>query len=86
MGQVYENEDDPDFDRPAKAIKYFRCEQFLWDKKGEVFKQIPVFMGYSRKDKLIEVGREEKRCLDIVGAKVQMVEYESLSSIHGYSK
>jgi hypothetical protein len=81
-----EHEDEPDFDRPTKAIRYFRCEQFLWGKKVEVCKQIPVFMGQGRKGNLVEVGREAKECLEIVGAQVQMVEYESLSSVHGYSE
>jgi hypothetical protein len=45
-----------------------------------------VSMDQGRKGKLVEVGREAKECLEIVGAQVQMVEYESLSSVHGYSK
>jgi hypothetical protein len=67
-------------------MKTFRCEQFLWGKKVEVFKQIPVSMGQGRKENLVEVGREAKECLEIVGAQVQMVEYEDLSSVHGYSE
>jgi predicted esterase len=81
-----EHEDDEDFDWPTKAIKYFRFELYLEEKKGEAFKHIPVFLGQSRKDKITELGREAKKCLEIIGAKVQMIEYESLSSVHGYSR
>lgn len=45
-----EHEDDEDFDWPTKAVKYVRFELFLQKKKGEAFKQIPVFMVQSRKD------------------------------------
>ena len=43
-------------------------------------------MDQGRKGKLVEVGREAKECLEIVGAQVQMVEYENLSPVHGYSE
>ncbi len=47
--------------------------------------QIPVFMGQSRKDRIAGLGIQAKKCLDNVGAEVQMSECESLSSGHGYS-
>jgi hypothetical protein len=81
-----EHEDDEDFDWPTKAVKYFRFELYLQEKTGEVFKQIPVLLGQSRNDNITELGRETKKCLEIVGANVQMTEYESVSSVHGYSR
>jgi hypothetical protein len=45
-----------------------------------------VFLGQSRKDNITEPGRESTKCLEIIGANVQMIEYESLSSVHEYSR
>jgi hypothetical protein len=77
--------EDEDFDWPTKAVMYFRYELLMKEKRGDVFKQIPVFLGQSRKSEIVELGRRTKKCLDVVGSNVQMVEYESVSSVHGYS-
>lgn len=45
-----------------------------------------MFMGQSRKDRIAWLGIQAKKCLEIVGADVQMSECESLSSVHGYSR
>jgi hypothetical protein len=55
------------------------------EKKGEAFKQIPVFLSHSRKSDVAELGRRTKKCLDIVGVNLKMGEYESVSSVHGHS-
>jgi hypothetical protein len=55
-------------------------------KKEEVFNQIPVFMGQSRKNRSAGLGIQAKKCLDNVGADVQMSVFESFSSVRGYSR
>jgi hypothetical protein len=80
-----EHVDDEDFDWPTKAIMYFRYELFMKEKKGEAFKEILVFLGQNRKSYVAELGRRTKKCLDIVGVKAQMAEYERESSVYGYS-
>lgn len=81
-----DHEDDEDFDWRTKAVKAIRFELFLQKKKGQVFKQVPVCMGQSRKDRIAGLGIQAKRFLDIVGANFQMSEFESLSSVHGCSR
>jgi predicted esterase len=81
-----EHEDEPDFDWPTKVVKYFRFEIFLQERKGEVFKHIPAFLGRGKKDKIAELGTRTKKCLDIVEANAQMKEYDASSSVHGYSQ
>jgi len=49
-------------------------------------KHILVFLGQSRNDNIIKLARDAKRCLEIIAAKVQMTEYESLSSVYGHSR
>lgn len=81
-----EHEDDEDYDWPTKAVLYFRFNLFLQKKTGEAFKQIPVFLGQSKRDRITELGRSAKKCLDIVGVNVQTIEYDSSSLVHGYSR
>ncbi|PVH81010.1 hypothetical protein DL98DRAFT_625716, partial [Cadophora sp. DSE1049] len=81
-----ENDDDEDFDWPTKAIKYFRFEVLLPEKRGEVFKHIPLFLGQSKNTEAKRLGRDAKRSLDLVGAKAKMIEYDSRLCVHGYSE
>jgi predicted esterase len=78
-----ENDDDADYDWPTKAAKYFRFELYLQEKKGEVFKEIPVFLGQVKQD-AVPVTRTAK-CLDTIGADIRTVEYDDSFSVHGYS-
>lgn len=81
-----EHEDGEDFDWPTKAIKYFRYELLAEEKRGKIFQQVPVFLGYSRNDRIAGLGQEAVNCLQITGAKVQGVEYEKLDSPHGFCR
>jgi len=67
-------------------VKYFPVETSLCEKIGEVFKQISVFLRPEEKDRIAELGRKARDCLEIIGAKVRMVQYESATSVHEYSK
>jgi hypothetical protein len=67
-------------------VKYFRIETFLCEKLGEVFKQISVFLRPEQKDRIAELGKKVRDCVEIIGAKVRMVEYESVISVYEYSK
>jgi predicted esterase len=73
-------------DLPMQAVTFLRDEIDIDDKAGMAFREIPVFLGHGTEDEKvgIEHGREAKNCLDLVGADVQMVEYEGLG--HWYSE
>ncbi|KAF7856959.1 hypothetical protein EAF04_009719 [Stromatinia cepivora] len=72
--------------RQSDALSFFREEIDMDHKKGTVFQHIPVFLGNGREDPKvsIEMGREAKRCLDLLGADVELKEYEGLG--HWYSE
>ncbi|TVY40220.1 Acyl-protein thioesterase [Lachnellula occidentalis] len=72
-------------DLPTQAVMFLRDEIEMGDKAGMVFRDVPVFMGHGTEDEKvpIEIGREAKTCLELLGADVQMVEYEGLG--HWYS-
>ena len=88
-----ENEDDELFERenpakedlPVQAVTFLKEEIEMEAEVGMVFRNIPVFLGHGTKDERvpIEIGREAKICLELVGADVQMIEYEGLG--HWYS-
>jgi predicted esterase len=73
-------------DLPSQAISYFREAIDMEDKTGMAFRKIPVFLGHGAEDEKasIELGREAKNCLELVGTDVQMREYEGLG--HWYSE
>ncbi|TVY36821.1 Acyl-protein thioesterase [Lachnellula subtilissima] len=73
-------------DLPTQAVTFLRDEIEMGDKAGMVFRDVPVFMGHGTEDEKvpIEMGREARTCLDLLGADVQMVEYEGLG--HWYSE
>jgi len=79
-----ENEDDPDYDWPTKAAKYFRFELYLQERKGEVFKEVPVFLGQGKTDPAL--GTRAAKCLKILGADIRTVEYDDSFSVHGCSR
>jgi predicted esterase len=56
------------------------------DATGMVFQKIPMFLGHGTEDEKVsvELGREAKRALDLMGMDVQMKEYEDLG--HWYSE
>ncbi|TVY13860.1 Acyl-protein thioesterase [Lachnellula arida] len=72
-------------DLPLQAVTFLRDEIDMEDKAGMVFQEIPVFMGHGTEDDKvpIELGREARTCLELLGADVKMVEYEGLE--HWYS-
>lgn len=65
---------------------YFRFELFFLPKNKEVFKKIPAFLGQSKNSRRVDMARDSKKCLDIVGADAKMKEYEGLASVHGYTQ
>ncbi|TVY58696.1 Acyl-protein thioesterase 1 [Lachnellula cervina] len=94
-GDEDEDEDDSDGfekdrsvkqDLPTQAVTFLRDEIDMEDKAGMAFREVPVFMGHGTEDEKvpIELGREARTCLDLLGADVKMVEYEGLG--HWYSK
>ncbi|TVY75594.1 Acyl-protein thioesterase [Lachnellula suecica] len=72
-------------DLPAEAVAFLRDEIDMEDKAGMKFQEIPVFLGHGTEDDKvpIDIGREARTCLDLLGAEVQMVEYQGLG--HWYS-
>jgi predicted esterase len=67
-------------DLPTQAITFLRDEIDMEDKAGMVFRNVPVFLGHGTEDEKvpIEIGRGAKTFFDLLGADVQMVEYEGL--------
>jgi predicted esterase len=63
-----------------RAVMHIR--NFIWMKAklpGKFFGKTPVFLGQSKDERVrLELGREAKKCLEIVGVDVHMVEYEGL--------
>ncbi|TVY24679.1 Acyl-protein thioesterase [Lachnellula hyalina] len=82
----FENDRITKQDLPMQAVTFLRDEIEMEDKAGMVFRDVPVFMGHGTEDEKvpIERGREARTCLDLLGADVQMVEYEGLG--HWYSE
>jgi predicted esterase len=78
--------DDEDEAGPAKAVKFLRETVDMEDTTGMVFRKIPVFLGHGTEDEKVsvELGREAKMALDLMGMDVQMKEYEGLG--HWYSE
>ncbi|CAD6441888.1 766909d2-4d1f-4c1f-96ba-260b638f9be0 [Sclerotinia trifoliorum] len=70
----------------ASALSFFREEIDMDHKKGMICQQIPVFLGNGMEDPKvsIEMGREARRCLDLLGVDVKMREYDGLG--HWYSE
>ncbi|PQE29381.1 acyl- thioesterase protein [Rutstroemia sp. NJR-2017a WRK4] len=73
-------------DSRARGVEFFREEIDMQDKKGMVFRKIPIFLGHGTEDEKvpIELGREAKRVLALLGADVEMKEYPDLG--HWYSE
>lgn len=78
--------DDDDEAGPAKAVKFLRETVDMEDTTGMVFQKTPVFLGHGTEDEKvsIELGREAKTALNLMGMDVQMKEYEGLG--HWYSE
>jgi len=68
---------DVQCDWPTKAVKYGRCDLLLQETRREVSKDVPAFLGESKISSIAELGKEEKKCLDMVGVKAEMKEYTS---------
>ncbi|CZR64842.1 related to phospholipase/esterase [Phialocephala subalpina] len=69
------------------GVAYLREElEMKTEKPGEAFSNVPVFLAHGTEDERvsIDLGREAKACLDLVGAEVLMSEYEGLG--HWYSE
>lgn len=87
-----ENDEDDIFDKrdsaslPLQAVTFLREEIDMEDKSGMIFRDVPVFLGHGTEDEKvdIELGREVKTCLNLIGADVEMVEYDGLG--HWYSE
>jgi predicted esterase len=73
-------------DLQTQAIMFLRDEIEIEGKGGMAFQKIPVFLGHVTENErvTIELGREAKTCLELVGADVQMVEYKGCG--HWYSE
>lgn len=73
-------------DLPSQAVAFLRESIEMENKKGMVFQKIHVFLGHGTEDDrvVIELGREAKNALELIGMDVQMKEYESLG--HWYSE
>lgn len=84
-GGIFERQSSTKQDPATEAVQFLRGEIDMEDKTGMIFREIPVFLGHGTEDEKvpIEIGREARRCLDLVGADVQMMEYEGLG--HWYS-
>ena len=70
----------------SEAVKFLRAELDMDDKKGAVFQQIPIFLGHGVEDPQVKIdlGREARECLELLGVDIHMVEYEALG--HWYSE
>jgi predicted esterase len=73
-------------DLPSQAVAFLRESIEMENKKGMVFQKIPVFLGHGTEDDrvVIELGREAKNALELIGMDVRMNEYEGLG--HWYSE
>lgn len=73
-------------DLPSQAVEFLRESIEMEDKKGIVFQKVPVFLGLGTEDEsvVVELGREAKKALEMIGTNVQMKEYEGLG--HWYSE
>jgi hypothetical protein len=71
--------------QPTQAVTFLGDKIDMKDKVRMVFRNIPVLLGHGIKGEkvAIEIGREAKTCLELLGADIQMVEYEGLG--HWYS-
>ncbi|PQE23470.1 acyl- thioesterase protein [Rutstroemia sp. NJR-2017a BBW] len=90
FGNLSDGEDSSEqkacIDSRARGVEFFREEIDMQDKKGMVFQKIPIFLGHGTEDEKvpIELGREAKRVLALLGADVEMKEYAELG--HWYSE
>ena len=82
---LFEKDSSVKEDLSTQAVMFLRKEIDMDAKVGMVFREIPVFLGHGIDDEKvpIEIGQEANTCLELVGADVQMVEYEGLG--HWYS-
>lgn len=71
--------------KAMEAVEYLSKEIQMEDKMGSAFKHVPIFLGHGVEDDRvsIDLGREAKTCLDLIGADAKMIEYEGLG--HWYS-
>jgi predicted esterase len=83
---IFEPRDSKRQDLPFQAVAFLRDEIDMDGKAGMVFPGVPVFLGHGMEDEKvpIELGREAKTCLKLLGADVQMAEYDGLG--HWYSE
>ncbi|KAM3069594.1 hypothetical protein ACMFMF_008807 [Clarireedia jacksonii] len=82
-----ENVDQRGFTDPrTRGVEFLREEIDMESRKGMVFQKIPVFLGHGTEDEKVpvELGREAKRALGLLGADVEMKEYVGLG--HWYSE
>ncbi|KAE8451772.1 hypothetical protein EG329_003229 [Mollisiaceae sp. DMI_Dod_QoI] len=77
--------ENSEIDTRKQAVAFLR-EHLDMNSEGDVFWDVPVFLGHGTEDEKVSVnlGREAKSCLDLVGVDVQMIEYEGLG--HWYSQ
>lgn len=85
-GGIFGREDSVSQDLPTQAVAFLRDEIEIEGENTMVFQNIPVFLGHGIEDEKvpIEIGREAKTCLGLLGADVEMIQYEGLE--HWYSK
>ncbi|TVY87242.1 hypothetical protein LAWI1_G007021, partial [Lachnellula willkommii] len=85
-GCIFGRQDSVSQDRPTQAVAFLRDEIEIEGENRMVFQEIPVFLGHGVEDEKvpIEIGRQAKTCLGLLGADVEMVQYEGLE--HWYSK
>ncbi|PVH77557.1 alpha/beta-hydrolase [Cadophora sp. DSE1049] len=77
---------DPGAASALSAVNFLREELDLKGTKLPTFREVPIFLGHGTEDDKvkIELGRESQKCLQLLEANVQMVEYEGLG--HWYSE
>jgi predicted esterase len=73
-------------DLPMQAVAFLKNELQMEGIAGTVFQNIPVFLGHGTEDEKVnvELGREAKTCLQMMGADIQLVEYQDCG--HWYSE
>ncbi|KUJ16439.1 alpha/beta-hydrolase [Mollisia scopiformis] len=71
---------DQEPDPKKQAVTFLREELDMNVDAGETFLNIPVFLGHGAEDEKVSVnlGGEARRCLDLLGVEVEMIEYEGL--------
>ncbi|CZT41200.1 related to phospholipase/esterase [Rhynchosporium secalis] len=84
-GSLFEGERVDKGSLSTQAVQFLRDQVDLEDKVGMVFQEIPVFLGHGIDDAIVPVqmGRDARNCIELVGGDVKMIEYEGLD--HWYS-